>query len=119
MTPECGGCSRPGCAAARLVESRPAGCARLMHGDLLAAEAELHQQHASQKPYRVGLILLCVGALFNWLGLAQAYVEPMRYIGLGCIVVGALLICAAMCRWLGRGAAAARQEDRLNVSVSI
>jgi len=43
-----------------------------------------------------------MGALFNWLGLAQAYVEPMRYVGVGCIVAGALLICAAMCRWLGR-----------------
>lgn len=119
MAPECGsgvgGCSRPGCAGARLV-----------HGDgALLAEAELLQQHqqqqASQKPYRIGLILLCVGALFNWLGLAQAYVEPMRYIGVGCIVAGALLICAAMCRWLGRSgaaAAAAIRPDELRHNVS-
>ncbi|KAF4520066.1 hypothetical protein B566_EDAN007922 [Ephemera danica] len=115
MGPECGnggGCSRPGCAGARLMHPNVGDSA------LLAAEAELLQQHqqqqASQKPYRVGLILLCVGALFNWLGLAQAYVEPMRYIGVGCIVAGALLICAAMCRWLGRSsgpAAACRPSD--------
>jgi hypothetical protein len=46
------------------------------------------------------MVLLCVGALINWLGLAENYVEPVRYIGVACIVAGALLICAAMCCWL-------------------
>lgn len=56
----------------------------------------------SQRPYRYGMILLCVGALVNWLGLAENYVEPVRYIGVACIIAGALLICAAMCCWLQR-----------------
>ncbi|PNF23026.1 hypothetical protein B7P43_G09827, partial [Cryptotermes secundus] len=56
----------------------------------------------SQRPYRYGMILLCVGALINWLGLAENYVEPVRYIGVACIIAGALLICAAMCCWLQR-----------------
>jgi hypothetical protein len=58
----------------------------------------------SQRPYRYGMILLCVGALVNWLGLAENYVEPVRYIGVACIIAGALLICAAMCCWLQRPA---------------
>jgi hypothetical protein len=58
----------------------------------------------SQRPYRYGMILLCVGALINWLGLAENYVEPVRYIGVACIIAGALLICAAMCCWLQRPA---------------
>jgi len=58
----------------------------------------------SQRPYRYGMILLCVGALVNWLGLAENYVEPVRYIGVACIIAGAVLICAAMCCWLQRPA---------------
>ncbi|CAB3359939.1 Hypothetical predicted protein [Cloeon dipterum] len=103
------GCSRSGCTGARLVTDNAA---------FLEAEY-LQQQHnyqASQKPYRVGLILLCMGALFNWLGLAQAYVEPMRYIGVGCIVAGALLICAAMCRWLGRSSAGTAGQHATDLS---
>lgn len=46
------------------------------------------------------MVLLCVGALINWLGLAENYVEPVRYVGVACIISGALLICAAMCCWL-------------------
>lgn len=54
----------------------------------------------SQKPYRYGMILLCFGALINWVGLAEKYTEPIRYAGVACIVGGALLICTAMCCWL-------------------
>jgi hypothetical protein len=96
---ECGGargCRGAGCVS-RLVTP---GSQEVIEADYLQQQQQ--QVQASQKPYRVGLILLCMGALFNWLGLAQAYVEPMRYVGVGCIVAGALLICAAMCRWLGR-----------------
>ncbi|KAH0952513.1 hypothetical protein HN011_001441 [Eciton burchellii] len=60
----------------------------------------LDESRRSQRPYRYGMVLLCVGALINWLGLAENYVEPVRYIGVACIVAGALLICAAMCCWL-------------------
>ncbi|XP_048508941.1 uncharacterized protein LOC105683459 isoform X2 [Athalia rosae] len=60
----------------------------------------LEESRRSQRPYRYGMVLLCVGALINWLGLAENYVEPVRYIGVACIVAGALLICAAMCCWL-------------------
>ncbi|XP_069689803.1 uncharacterized protein [Periplaneta americana] len=62
----------------------------------------LEAARRSQRPYRYGMILLCVGALINWLGLAENYVEPVRYIGVACIIAGALLICAAMCCWLQR-----------------
>lgn len=54
----------------------------------------------TQKPYRYGMILLCFGALINWVGLAENYTEPIRYAGVACIVGGALLICTAMCCWL-------------------
>lgn len=54
----------------------------------------------SQKPYRYGMILLCFGALINWVGLAEDYTEPIRYAGVACIVGGAMLICTAMCCWL-------------------
>ncbi|KDR11540.1 hypothetical protein L798_14099, partial [Zootermopsis nevadensis] len=64
----------------------------------------LYAARRSQRPYRYGMILLCVGALINWLGLAENYVEPVRYIGVGCIIAGAMLICAAMCCWLQRPA---------------
>ncbi|XP_012277926.1 uncharacterized protein LOC105698328 isoform X2 [Orussus abietinus] len=60
----------------------------------------LEESRRSQRPYRYGMVLLCVGALINWLGLAENYVEPVRYIGVACIVAGAILICAAMCCWL-------------------
>ncbi|PSN40308.1 hypothetical protein C0J52_18619 [Blattella germanica] len=64
----------------------------------------LEAARRSQRPYRYGMVLLCVGALINWLGLAENYVEPVRYIGVACIIAGALLICAAMCCWLQRPA---------------
>lgn len=57
----------------------------------------------SQRPYRFGMTLLCVGALFNWLGLADTYSDPVpaiRYIGVGLIAAGASLICMAMCFWM-------------------
>lgn len=57
----------------------------------------------SQRPYRFGMTLLCIGALFNWLGLADSYTEPVpavRYIGVMLIAVGAALICLAMCCWM-------------------
>ncbi|XP_014215759.1 uncharacterized protein LOC106644651 isoform X2 [Copidosoma floridanum] len=60
----------------------------------------IEETRGSQRPYRYGMILLCVGAVINWLGLAENYVEPVRYIGVTCIVAGALLICVAMCCWL-------------------
>ncbi|KAG8036068.1 hypothetical protein G9C98_004647 [Cotesia typhae] len=63
-------------------------------------EMSLEESRRSQRPYRYGMVLLCIGALINWLGLAENYVEPVRYVGVACIVAGALLICAAMCCWL-------------------
>lgn len=54
----------------------------------------------SKKPYRYGMILLCFGALINWIGLAENYTDPFRYAGVACIIGGALLICTAMCCWL-------------------
>ncbi|XP_076375817.1 uncharacterized protein LOC143259002 isoform X3 [Megalopta genalis] len=37
----------------------------------------LEESRRSQRPYRYGMVLLCVGALINWLGLAENYVEPI------------------------------------------
>lgn len=54
----------------------------------------------TQKPYRYGMILLCFGALINWIGLAENYTDPFRYAGVACIIGGAFLICTAMCCWL-------------------
>lgn len=76
----------------------------------------LDEGRQSQRPYRYGMVLLCAGALINWLGLAEEYAEPVRYVGVACIVAGALLICAAMCCWLqaparAASAAAARAAD--------
>lgn len=66
----------------------------------IVSAMSLEESRRSQRPYRYGMVLLCVGALINWLGLAENYVEPVRYVGVACIVAGALLICAAMCCWL-------------------
>jgi len=46
------------------------------------------------------MLLLCFGALINWIGLAENYTEPIRYAGVACILSGAMLICTAMCCWL-------------------
>uniref|UniRef100_A0A1B6F1W6 Uncharacterized protein n=1 Tax=Cuerna arida TaxID=1464854 RepID=A0A1B6F1W6_9HEMI len=54
----------------------------------------------SQRPYRYGMTLLCIGAMFNWLGLADNNAEPVRYIGVTLIAAGAMLICLAMCFWM-------------------
>lgn len=78
----------------------------------------------SQRPYRFGMTLLCVGALFNWLGLADNYSEPVpaiRYIGVGLIAVGASLICMAMCFWMRTihdPIAGSTSNDATNVDVS-
>ncbi|CAG4971920.1 unnamed protein product [Colias eurytheme] len=71
----------------------------------------LDEGRQSQRPYRYGMVLLCAGALINWLGLAEDYAEPVRYVGVACIVAGALLICAAMCCWL-QSPARQPQNDR-------
>uniref|UniRef100_A0A6B2EAQ7 Putative conserved protein with signal anchor n=1 Tax=Phlebotomus kandelakii TaxID=1109342 RepID=A0A6B2EAQ7_9DIPT len=60
----------------------------------------LEESRRTQRPYRYGMILLCFGALANWLGLAENYSDPIRYLGVACIIAGALLICTAMCCWL-------------------
>ncbi|XP_048270237.1 uncharacterized protein LOC100648927 isoform X4 [Bombus terrestris] len=68
--------------------------------NVIVPAMSLEESRRSQRPYRYGMVLLCVGALINWLGLAENYVEPVRYVGVACIIAGALLICAAMCCWL-------------------
>ncbi|KOB70359.1 Uncharacterized protein OBRU01_15408 [Operophtera brumata] len=46
----------------------------------------LDEGRQSQRPYRYGMVLLCAGALINWLGLAEDYAEPVRYVGVACII---------------------------------
>lgn len=42
----------------------------------------------TQRPYRYGMILLCLGALINWLGISEPTqnAEPIRYLGVACIL---------------------------------
>lgn len=78
----------------------------------------LEESRRTQRPYRYGMILLCVGALVNWLGLAQDYTEPIRYTGVACILAGACLICTAMCCWLhtpNRGGSSSENDDPIHV----
>lgn len=71
------------------------------------------QRLPSQRPYKYGMLMLCLGALINWLGLAENYVEPVRYIGVACIISGAVLICVAMCCWVNSN------NDALQVMFSL
>lgn len=54
----------------------------------------------AHRPYRYGMALLCLGGLLNWIGLFENYAEPVRYVGVGCVVAGAALLCFALCCWL-------------------
>ncbi|KAG7177723.1 uncharacterized protein LOC121862698 [Homarus americanus] len=54
----------------------------------------------TQQAYRYGIALSCIGVLLNWLGVAQEYIEPVRYLGVGLVIIGSFLIIAAMCRWM-------------------
>ncbi|KAK4307565.1 hypothetical protein Pmani_020709 [Petrolisthes manimaculis] len=54
----------------------------------------------THQAYRCGIALSCIGVLLNWLGVAQAYIEPIRYIGVGLVVVGSFLIISALCQWM-------------------
>ncbi|XP_064093745.1 uncharacterized protein LOC135206263 [Macrobrachium nipponense] len=54
----------------------------------------------TQQAYRYGIALSCIGVLLNWLGVAQAYIEPVRYLGVGLVIIGSFLIIAAMFRWM-------------------
>lgn len=83
----------------------------LIRSFVLSTGMSLDEGRQSQRPYRYGMVLLCAGALINWLGLAEDYAEPVRYVGVACIVAGALLICAAMCCWL-QSPARQPQADR-------
>ncbi|XP_058450927.1 uncharacterized protein LOC131430199 isoform X2 [Malaya genurostris] len=78
----------------------------------------LEESRRTQRPYRYGMILLCVGALVNWLGLAENYSEPIRYTGVACILAGACLICTAMCCWLhapNRAGSSSENDDPVHV----
>lgn len=78
----------------------------------------LEESRRTQRPYRYGMILLCVGALVNWLGLAEDYADPIRYTGVACILAGACLICTAMCCWLhtpNRAGSSTESDDPVHV----
>ncbi|CAL8073586.1 unnamed protein product [Orchesella dallaii] len=64
-------------------------------------------ERRTQRTYRYGIGLVCVGATLNWLGFAQVYngttyIDPLRYLGVACVLTGSFCVCLAMCRWLGR-----------------
>lgn len=70
------------------------------HGSSPVRTASHYQRLQFRRMYRYGLSLLLVGALCNWIGFAQHYFAPVRYLGVGCVVAGALCICIALGRWL-------------------
>ncbi|XP_042887906.1 uncharacterized protein LOC122263517 isoform X2 [Penaeus japonicus] len=51
-------------------------------------------------PRSEGVNIQFYGVLINWLGVAQPYIEPVRYLGVGLVIIGSFLIIAAMCRWM-------------------
>uniref|UniRef100_A0A182JXI7 Uncharacterized protein n=1 Tax=Anopheles christyi TaxID=43041 RepID=A0A182JXI7_9DIPT len=79
----------------------------------------LEETRRTQRPYRYGMMLLCVGALVNWLGLAENYSEPVRYAGVACILAGACLICTAMCCWLHTPGRSGANGDEVDYSVHV
>lgn len=58
----------------------------------------IEESRRTQRPYRYGMILLCFGALANWLGLAENYAEPVRYLGVACIIGELSLVRANLSR---------------------
>lgn len=46
----------------------------------------LEESKRTQRPYRYGMILLCIGALINWVGLADNYPESVTYLGVVFII---------------------------------
>ena len=68
---------------------------------LAAREALAARERQNRTAYRYGLCLVCLGVLLNWLGFYERVLAPIRYLGLGCVVGGGLLICGVMCRTLG------------------
>ena len=84
----------------RMVDQRP------VQGQVLDPDDCFHHSHSHyqrlqfRRMYRYGLALLLVGALCNWIGFAQHSFAPIRYLGVGCVLAGALCICIALGRWL-------------------
>ncbi|KAK2714641.1 hypothetical protein QYM36_009013 [Artemia franciscana] len=52
-----------------------------------------------RRSYRYGISLLMLGALLNWVGFAQSYLLPIRYLGVACVMAGTICVCAAICKW--------------------
>jgi len=77
-----------------------------LHREMLDPDDYFRHSHSHyqrlqfRRMYRYGLALLLVGALCNWIGFAQHSFAPIRYLGVGCVLAGALCICIALCRWL-------------------
>jgi len=63
------------------------------------SEAEGMVGGERQRAYRYGMTLLCVGALFNWLGMSESNSEPVRFIGYTCLASGIVLFFMATCFW--------------------
>ncbi|XP_073984945.1 uncharacterized protein isoform X2 [Rhodnius prolixus] len=71
----------------------------LLLQSLRTGEPERMMGGERTRAYRYGMTLLCVGALFNWLGLTENNSEPVKFIGYTCLASGALLVCMAICFW--------------------
>lgn len=69
------------------------------------------RERQNRTAYRYGLCLVCLGVLLNWLGFYERALAPIRYLGLGCVVGGGLLICGVMCRTLGASRRAREAAD--------
>uniref|UniRef100_A0A146KX38 Protein grpE n=1 Tax=Lygus hesperus TaxID=30085 RepID=A0A146KX38_LYGHE len=70
-----------------------------MNNFWLAREPERMVGGERTRAYRYGMTLLCVGALFNWLGFSNGQSDPVKFIGYTCLASGALLLCMALCFW--------------------
>ena len=47
-------------------------------------------------------LVLADGSLFISSKQGHGYVDPLRYLGVACVISGSFCVCLAMCRWLGR-----------------
>ena len=85
----------------RMVDERATLHREMLDPDDYFRHSHSHYQRLQfRRMYRYGLALLLVGALCNWIGFAQHSFAPIRYLGVGCVLAGALCICIALCRWL-------------------
>ena len=64
---------------------------QMLHADDFfrgAAQQPMNDRMQFRRMYRYGLGLLILGIICNWIGFAQSYFAPIRYLGVGCVLAG-------------------------------